>query len=365
MSNQNTLILTVQTDKNLSKLQKQFNSHVKKINELKEKLVKDAQQLELIVSHIQADIVPLEYKHIDKIVEMVYLFDKHYDDKFFKKKEKEKIAHFILSKSEELIEQAGKDELKVMFDKYAGQTYDEIAEETETESIDLMKQMMKDMFDIELDEEEEKVNDPDFLHDIFEKKLEEKEAFGQASQKEKKKTAKQLEKEEKLKEEAQNINKATRSIYTDLVKAYHPDREPDEAERERKTEIMKQITQAYEKNDLFELLRLKISLQSIDINAWKMADEQLKYYNKLLKEQLIELEREHWELYNKANGPSGNLFQRFGLDNDTTKTRIKREMTRIKNNIKSIENDINMLRMKENMRAFLKTYNMFDDDDFF
>jgi hypothetical protein len=364
MSNQNTLILTVQSDKNLSKLQKQFNSNVKKINELKEKLVKDAQQLELIRSRIQADIVPLEYKHIDKVVEMVYLFDKHYDDKFFKKKEKEKIADFILTKSEELIEQAGKEELKVMFDKYADQTYDEIAEETETESLDMIKQMMKDLFNVELNEEEENISDPDLLKDIFEKKLEEKEAFQEAPKKEKKKTAKQLEKEEKLKEEAQNVNKAARSIYTDLVKTYHPDREPDEAERERKTEIMKQITQAYEKNDLFELLRLKISLQSIDINAWKMADEQLKYYNKLLKEQIIELEREHWELYSKANIPSGNLFQRFGYDHDTTKTRIKREMTRIKTNIKSLESEIEMLRMKENMRVFLKNYVMYEDDFF-
>lgn len=364
MSNQNTLTLTVQSDKNLSKLQKQFNSSIKKINELKERLVKDAQHLEFINSRIKADLVPLEMKHIDKIVEIVYLFDKHYDEPFFKKKEKEKIAHFIVSKSEELIEQAGKEELKVMFDKYSDQTYDEIAEETETEGLDKIKQMMKSMFNIELNEEEENIGDPDLLQDIFEKKMGEREAFQEAHKREQKKTAKQLEKEEKLKAEAQNVNKAARSIYTDLVKTYHPDREPDEAERERKTEIMKQITQAYEKNDLFELLRLKISLQSIDINAWKMADEQLKYYNKLLKEQIIELEREHWELHRKANVQSGNLFQRFGYDSDTTKTRMKHEMTRIKNLVKTLENEIAMLRIKENMRVFLKTYSMYEDDFF-
>lgn len=364
MSNQNTLILTLQSDKNLSKLQKQFNSNIKKINELKERLVKDTQHLAFINSRIKADLVPLEMKQIDKIVEMVYLFDKHYEESFFKKKEKEKMAHFILSKSEELIEQAGKEELKVMFDKYSDQTYDEISEETETEGLDKIKQMMKSMFNIELNEEEENISDPDILQDIFEKKMGEREAFQETHKKEQKKTAKQLEKEEKLKAEAQNVNKAARSIYTDLVKTYHPDREPDEAERERKTEIMKQITQAYEKNDLFELLRLKISLQSIDINAWKMADEQLKYYNKLLKEQIIELEREHWELHRLANVPSGNLFQRFGYDTNTTTVRIKREMTRIKSLVKTLENEIAMLRIKENMRAFLKNYSMYEDDFF-
>ena len=364
MSNQNTLILTVQSDKNLSKLQKQFNSSIKKINELKERLIKDAQHLEYINTRIKADLVPLETKHIDKIVEMVYLFDKHYADQFFKKKEKEKMAHFILSKSEELIEQAGKEELKVIYDKYADHTYYEISEEAEGDNLAMIKQMMKNMFNIELNEEEENISDPDILQDIFEKKMGERETFQQTHKSEKKKTAKQLEKEEKLKAEAQNVNKAARSIYTNLVKTYHPDREPDEAERERKTEIMKQITLAYEKNDLFELLRLKISLQSIDINAWRMADEQLKYYNKLLKEQIIELEREHWELHRKANMPSGNLFQRFGYDSDTTKTRMKREMTRIKSLVKTLENEIAMLRIKENMRAFLKTYSMYEDDFF-
>ena len=42
----------------------------------------------------------------------------------------------------------------------------------------------------------------------------------------------------------------------DLVKALHPDREPDEAEKLRKTELLKQVTTAYQANELLTLLRL-------------------------------------------------------------------------------------------------------------
>ena len=105
------LIITQKSEKDLSKLQKQFNANVKKINELKQRLKDDGEQLRKIVTRIQSDIIPTEHKHFEKITELVFVFDKHHDDPFFKKKEKAKIADFIINKSHELIETTGNEDL--------------------------------------------------------------------------------------------------------------------------------------------------------------------------------------------------------------------------------------------------------------
>jgi hypothetical protein len=365
MSHQ-SLILTQKAGKDLSKLQKQFNANVKKINELKQQLKDDETSLRLIVTRIQSDIIPVEQKHFEKITELVYVFDKHHEDPFFKKKEKAKISDFIVNKSQELIETTGNEELKALYDKYADESFDEMDAEAESVTADLMKNMMSSMFGVDFDDDAD-VSDPQKMQEYMAQKMEEKQAEAEAQKASKKKTAKQIEKEEKIKEEAKNISKAARSIYTDLVKAFHPDRERDETERVRKTEIMKKVTQAYEDDDLFELLRLKIELQGSDIESLTMADEQLKYYNKILKEQVRELEESLWQLRMQGSGPMGgeDLLSRFGGDEKTMKAKITRQVNKLKNNIKMVEQDIIALGVKENMRRFLRDYQIqsdFDDD---
>ncbi|MEY4540305.1 MAG: hypothetical protein RLZZ306_2062 [Bacteroidota bacterium] len=360
------LIITQKSEKDLSKLQKQFNANVKKINELKQRLKDDGEQLRKIVTRIQSDIIPTEHKHFEKITELVYVFDKHHDDPFFKKKEKAKIADFIVNKSHELIETTGNEDLKVLYEKYTNESFDEMDAKAENATAEMMKNMMSSMFGVDFEEDAD-VSDPQKMQEYMERKMEEKQAEAQAKKANKKKSDKQIEKEEKIKEEAKNISKAARSIYTDLVKALHPDRERDETERDRKTEIMKKVTQAYEDDDLFELLRLKIELQGADIDSLTMADEQLKYYNKILKEQVRELEESLWQLRMQGSGPMGgeDLLSRFGGDEKSMKAKITRQVNKLKNNIKMVEQDIIALGVKENMRRFLKDYQIqedFDDD---
>lgn len=366
MSNLNSLILTQKAEKNLSKLQKQFNTYVQKIDELKIRLANDKAQIQQIEHFFQTEIAPLERKHTNKIVDLVYVFDKHYEDPFFKFHEKDKIAHFILEKSVELIEKAGKEELITIFNKYNDTgTYEEISEEYEKNSAETMKKMMQSFYGLELDKEELNINNPQELQDLFQQKQAEKQANDETKTSNTK-TEKQLAKEQKLKEEAKNISKTTRSIYTDLVKSFHPDREQDEAERVRKTEIMKQVTAAYEKDDLFELLRLKVSLMNTDVASLTMTDEQLKYFNKLLKEQINELEANLWELYNQnpLTNNGSNLLKRYGGDAKTMKMKFNKEVNQLKKSIKAIDESLSELRFKENMRHFLKVYHI-EEDDFY
>jgi curved DNA-binding protein CbpA len=84
---------------------------------------------------------------------------------------------------------------------------------------------------------------------------------------------------------------AIRMVYRQLASALHPDREPDEAARLRKTDLMSEVNAAYEKNDLSTLLRLQMQVtQGKSPSTARMADAQLIAMSALLKEQVLALE---------------------------------------------------------------------------
>ncbi|PUE43756.1 J domain-containing protein [Limnohabitans sp. Hippo3] len=84
---------------------------------------------------------------------------------------------------------------------------------------------------------------------------------------------------------------AIRTVFRQLASALHPDREPDEQERLRKTARMSEVNAAYEKNELSTLLRLQMQVTQINPqNATRMADAQLIAMASLLKEQVTALE---------------------------------------------------------------------------
>jgi hypothetical protein len=114
---------------------------------------------------------------------------------------------------------------------------------------------------------------------------------------------------EKLKAAEEVMRKSTRRIYLDLVKHFHPDRESDEARRIEKTELMKQITKAYEDNDQLQLLELQLTLLTDRDHAYaNFNDTDLKFFNQSLRSQLAELERETRDAHPSNNG---NPFGRF------------------------------------------------------
>jgi hypothetical protein len=87
---------------------------------------------------------------------------------------------------------------------------------------------------------------------------------------------------------------AIRTIFRQLASSLHPDREPDEQERLRKTGLMSEVNAAYEKNDLTTLLRLQMQVAQVNpqnkAGTARMADDKLIAMSLLLKEQVAALE---------------------------------------------------------------------------
>lgn len=110
----------------------------------------------------------------------------------------------------------------------------------------------------------------------------------------------------KAEEEAQDAKSAMRTIYRQLASALHPDREPDLAERERKSALMSQANAAYERGDLVTLLRLQLQAQQVDeAHISRLADDKLAALSRLLKEQVAALEGEVFEAEMRASAQLG------------------------------------------------------------
>jgi hypothetical protein len=84
-----------------------------------------------------------------------------------------------------------------------------------------------------------------------------------------------------------------RALFRRLASVLHPDREVDEAERERKTQLMGEANAAYARKDLVALMQLQqtAALQGADASS-NWADDKLATMTLLLKAQVADLERE-------------------------------------------------------------------------
>ena len=183
-----------------------------------------------------------------------------------------------------------------------------------------------------------------------------------AATKPRKKTKKQLEKELRQEEEEALASQSVREVYRKLVAALHPDREQDEEERLRKTELMQRVNLAYGKKDLLKLLELQLEIEQIDPeHLSNIADSRLKHFIKILKDQLSELNQETEQIeqmfrlslnlpYYAALTPSHLLFS---VSNDSKEVAIE---------INSIKDDLDVFSHAPALKSWLKGYKVPKND---
>ena len=374
MSNSSSLhIVQIGTKKEkaiLSKSQKEFNRLIQKIEKLTTNLRYMREAAQRIQQRVQTDYRPLVEQYAQQRADMVRLFDRAYEHKEYTKTEKKKLADLISNIAFELIDQYGIDDLKAIYDKYDTDGFEKTNAESEQLTAEMMKEMMASMFGIQFDDDVD-VSDPQKMTAYMKEKLAEQEAAEAQRQQQaderrarKSKTEKQQEREAKKKAEEQNITKAVRTLYMDLVKAFHPDRERDEAEKDRKTKVMQRVTEAYQKSDLLALLRLQLEFEHIDQSHLEnLAEDQLKYYNKILRQQTQELDEEWFMLQNQLTAMTGKpsfavsspIALDFSLNSDIAQ--LKRDIKQLKGDLKAFAAD------PKSLKQWLKSYRIEKSED--
>ena len=340
--------------KTLSAAQKQFNSLTKKIEKQKKRLLDWTETIPVYQQKIAQDYEPLIDSLNDHKVEFALLLDQSYDLPLFKKTDKQKLSYLICDMSEFLIAEYNKDELKPLFNKHSDYDYDSIEQDTDPGVADLMRDIAENLFNIDLGDDVDLSSPEKFQAQLEEKMREQAEAVSPTQPR--KKTKKQLEKQLRQEEEDALASQSVREVYRKLVAALHPDREPDEEERLRKTELMQRVNLAYGKKDLLKLLELQLEIEQIDPeHLTNIADSRLKHFIKILKEQLSELGQET-EQIEQMFRLSLNLPYYATLTPDYLLRTLSQDIKEIANKIDAIKDEIKTFSHAPALKAWLKSY---------
>ena len=151
----------------------------------------------------------------------------------------------------------------------------------------------------------------------------------------------------------------------------HPDREQDPAERDRKTELMQKVTVAYGKKDLLQLLELQLSVEQIDQNNLNnIAADRLKHYNKILENQLQELQEEVMLVEMGLKDMMGIApYER--LSPKRLVMMLNQDIRTVREEIARIQHDLRVFKDVKQFKLWLKNYQIpaqeydpFFDEDF-
>lgn len=358
MKNANPKIVHIQDtadNKVLSKAQKQFNTLIKKIDVHKKLLQQWQDTIPTYQYRVGSEYDALWERYNQHRAELVYLFDAAYPQKHFHKTDRNKLRHLIEDIVTELILEHGMEELKDLYNKYNDTDFDTENQAVDEDVGEMMKAMLKEMMGVEIDDDID-VSSPEKFQAALQAKIAEHQAQKEEKRSKRKKTARQLEKEARLAEEEKNVSKSIQEVYRKLASSIHPDRELDEAERERKTKIMQEVNVAYGKKDLLRLLELQLDLEHIDqAHMNNFAEDRLKHFNKILQGQLRELQQ---EISSITHGFKMQLQWSPFLD-----LMPKDLMAKLEYDIQSMQRDIDRLKVDienfqvpQTLKAFLKTY---------
>lgn len=311
----NVVLIEVDTlQQPLTDEQQKFNALSRKITEQKQELALWEQTIQQVQQKVAGELMP-QYKQLALYqLQMIELLDDAFKTYKFGKREQLKLHDIICSMCEAVLQSHVDNEqiahTQQIYSHY--QPFDEfeqsLAEDTgyradadktttnKTEpdkTEDHMRQYLREECGIETD------GIPlAEVHALYEQMQyasgRQYESSGEHSsqrqQKSKKGKARPTAQQQDLKQTENLAGKSLKSIYQRLAAALHPDREQDEQEKIRKTELMQQATDAYKARDMMALLSLQLKAQQQtggQVNA--LMDDQLKLYNMNLGKQSIQL----------------------------------------------------------------------------
>jgi hypothetical protein len=356
----------------LSKEQKKFNQHVAKIKNLRIAIENAHEQDMYLRREVDARMIPVETRMLEGSHRLVMALHNTPLRHELTAKQTQKFTAIMLEEVKTLLETtvySEDTELHNLYNHYnEGRSYADEQAEEEAQMKRMASEMLNNMFGMDLDSED--FDDPEKLHEKVQEKKQQiraeqaaaEEAYEQKKA-ERKKTPAQLAAEAKRAAAEQAINQTARQIYFDLVKNFHPDREPDEEKRAEKTEIMKQITSAYEADDHLRLLELQMNLLSRDNVFAQYNDGQLKYFNEILKRQMSELQDQLAMAmpYNNGN-PYADLYHPV---QKVMKHNIDQQIKNIKYMIRVLDSRLEAISTVKGLKQYVKEYELPDADDDF
>lgn len=351
----------------LSKGQKAFNALLKRIEKQREVLRAWEAARPVFHRKYVGEYVPLDQASDDARTKLVYRLDKAYAEKGLTKAERRTIANVITSLAGELAKQTGDTDLKALYNRYSMSDFDDEA----NMALDDMKSTLEEMLGVEVSDDVD-LRSPEeimqFVHAQMEQREAEEAAASQAREARRasrKKTAKQVAAETRQQAEEAELSLSIREVYRKLASALHPDRETDPEERARKTVLMQRANQAYRAKSLLQLLELQLELEHIDQSAMNnIGEDRLKHYNKILKDQVSELDQEILHTEHSFKDSYG-LSPMMRVSPGTILGNLAAEIFSMQQNLRQLEQDLRDIDDLKQFKLWLRAVKRSMDSDYF
>lgn len=282
-----TLVTTAgspkETQQPSSAVQKKFDQLNKKIEQQKIQLEAWKETAELAQQHVHGKLVPLSEQlnmYRATLIEQLHEASLAYK---LTRWEMDALDQLILDLCDLALNRdlsaAQERRIRQIFEVHAGSTFEDSKTKIAAEKA-LLEQQMPAEFGLTDDDNIIDLEDPQSLREHFMQQQEAKQSAQQHTSKARKKTAKQLHNELQQQQADALACKSLKQIYQRLIAHLHPDREPDEQQKIKKTSLMQQVNAAYQTQDLMALIQLQIQIGQQNQGALaQLADEQLHLYN--------------------------------------------------------------------------------------
>lgn len=347
----------------LTKAQKQFNKLVARIAAQRLELAQWQAYVPVYQHRYVAEHEPLMTSLREARVAMVVMLDKAIDSKALSKLQRAKASDILLTHLRELPGLAEDAELVRLHDKYS----DVRVEDIQRDEMEFARAMASETFGVDLDPNAEAMT-PEALAQLIAERMQAAPAGQSPPPRKSRKTGAQAAAKEALRIQAeQGASQSMRDVYRKLARELHPDREPDPEMRARKTALMTEVNQAYEKGDLLALLELQLSIEQIDATALAgMTDERLLHYNRVLQEQSRRLQDElsettmPFEMMMQGRSPSQLTPAKVDRGMDADLDQLQAALREMETDLKDYQ-DIN--RLKADLKSYRISSSQDDEDD--
>lgn len=340
-----------QEGKPLSPSQQAFNKLTARVQKLKELMEKDKNRLENLYRTYMERIPALDETMANRKLEMAAELSLAADRWKFTEHQLSMIRFAIVTLCDsafQVVEPTA--EQQDIYNRWTGGNYEQEVAEEQQDIADFFSDQFKDMFDIDVDFSKFDTKDPEsfakFQAEMADRFAQKQEAYRAHELGGKKtKTKKALEREARERETEKLRQKSVRSIYLSLVKVLHPDRAKDEDDRLEKEERIKQVTKAYQENDLPALLMYESQwMADVSGELADLPEEKLNLYIASLREQAKELESARW--IQKRDPKYGPIFDLTRMPEKQALALLVDEAEYKRRMISDMETDLHLLLHK-------------------
>ncbi len=141
-----------------------------------------------------------------------------------------------------------------------------------------------------------------------------------------------------------------KSLFRQLAKVFHPDKEPLEHLKEEKTSLMKKITAAYENQDLYGLLKL----EKEHLGEREFSEDKMELYTKHINDRLKGLKS--FEASLKKHGPLSTVYKFIYSQKVTIQEyNIKNELSKIEDEVQKEKELQQIIWDSGTMKNYLKS----------